>query len=131
MLLGGWKMLGHGIVIIFKGVVKLIWNIFKVVIDAILWAADKASRFFGGKGISVRMPKFQEGGLVTKTGPAFLHAGERVIPKGRTGAEVIFSPTVYINASIDSEMDVRLLADKLNRFWASDFERIIKVRGSI
>ena len=131
MLLGGWKMLGYGIVIIFKGVVKLIWNVFKVVIDAILWAADKASRLFGGKGVSIRMPKWQAGGLVTRTGPAMLHAGERVIPKGRTGAQVLFAPTVYIDTTITNEMDIRILADKLNRFWAADFERIMQGRGSI
>ena len=132
MLLGGWKMLGYGIVVIFKGVVKLIWNVFKVVVDAILWAADKASRLFGGKGVSIRMPKFQSGGLVAQTGPAFLHAGERVIPKGRAnqGGGIVFSPTINLNASINNDMDVRILAEKLNRFWARDFERLLQGRGS-
>ncbi|MHA1383223.1 MAG: hypothetical protein ACTSR3_05660 [Candidatus Helarchaeota archaeon] len=129
---GGFKMLVNGIIIVFKGAAKIIWNVFKVIIDAILWAADKVSRFFGGRGVSVRMPKFQTGGLVTKTGPAFLHAGERVIPKNRVNREgIIFSPNVYIDANINNEMDIRTLADKLNRYWASDFERIIKRRGSI
>ncbi len=128
--IGGWKMLGQGIIIIFKGVAKLLYNIFKVVIDGILWAADKAMRFFGGKGVSFRMPSFQTGGLVTRTGPAFLHKGERVVPKGRdTGAGVTFSPTVNLSATINNEMDVRVLADKLNKYWAADFERIVQSRG--
>jgi len=130
LILGGFKMLGHGIIIIFKGVAKLVWNIFKVIIDAILWSADKISRFFGGKGVSFRMPSFQTGGLVTRTGPAFLHKGERVVPKGRdTGASVVFSPTVNLNATINNEMDVRVLADKLNKYWAADFERVVQSRG--
>jgi len=74
---------------------------------------------------------YQTGGLVAQTGPAFLHAGERVIPKGRsTSGEIMFAPTVYINASVSNEMDVKTLADKLNRYWASDFERLTKGRGN-
>jgi len=129
-ILGGWKMLGHGIVIIFKGVAKLIWNIIKVVVDAILWVADKAAGLFG-KRVKFRMPKFQTGGLVTQTGPAILHAGERVIPKNRVNREAVtFSPTVNLNASINNDMDVRILAENLNKYWSRDFERALKGRGS-
>lgn len=71
---------------------------------------------------------FQAGGLVTETGPAFLHRGERVIPKGRAG-EVIFAPTVYITSTISNEMDIRILATKLNEYWVRDFERIAQTRG--
>jgi len=131
LLLNIFRVLGNGIVIIFKGVVKLIWNVFKVVVDAILWAADKAHKFFGGKGIKFRMPKFQTGGLVTQTGPAILHRGERVIPKNRVNREgITFSPTVVMTASINNDMDVRILAENLNRYWSRDFERLLKGRGS-
>jgi len=129
MWIGGWKMVGNAIIIIFKGVVKLVYNIFKALIDGIVWAVSKVKQFFGGKSIDFRMPSFQTGGLVTQTGPAFLHRGERVIPKGRAGGEVIFSPTVNINASINNDMDVRMLATKLNEYWVKDFERIAQTRG--
>jgi len=128
-LLGGFKMLFNGIVIIIKGALKIVYNIIKVIVDAILWIADKAAKFVGGKGIEWRMPKWQTGGLVTETGPAFLHRGERVIPKGRTGGEIMFAPTVYISATINNDMDIRLLATKLNEYWVKDFERIAQTRG--
>jgi len=129
--LNGWKMLGYGIVIIFKGVAKLVWNVFKVVVDAVLWVADKVAGIFGGR-VKFRMPKFQSGGLVANTGPAILHAGERVIPKNRVnrGEGTTFSPTVYITASINNDMDINILADKLNKRWSREFERMIQSRGS-
>jgi len=126
-----WKALSKGMVIITKGAMKLIYNFIKVIIDAVIWVASKVKKFFGGKEISWRMPKFQTGGLVTRTGPAILHAGERVIPKGRATTGVMFAPTVYIDATIDSDMDVRMLASKLNEYWAKDFERIAQGRGII
>jgi len=123
-LVNAFIALGAAVVIIFKGVVKLIWNVFKVLIDAILWAADKVAGFFGGS-VKVRMPSFQTGGIVQATGPAFLHKGERVIPKGRTtSGEVTFAPSVVVNATINNDMDVRILANKLNEYWLKDFERI-------
>jgi len=130
-LFGGFSALGQGVVIIFKGVAKLIWNIIKVVIDAILWAADKVAGVFG-KRVRFRMPSFQGGGLVAQTGPAMLHAGERVIPKNRVdrGEGISFNPTIYVTASIDNDMDIRILAENLNRYWARDFERLLKGRGS-
>lgn len=129
-LMGGFVALGAGVVIIFKGVVKLIWNVFKVVIDAVLWVADKASRLFGGGGVSFRMPSFQTGGLVTQTGPALLHRGEKVVPKGReSNGNATFAPTVNIQATINNDMDVRTLATKLNEYWVRDFERITQSRN--
>lgn len=79
---------------------------------------------FGGLG------SFQAGGIVPVTGPAILHRGERVIPKGRAGGgEIMFAPTVYISATITNEMDIRILATKLNEYWVRDFERIAQTRG--
>jgi len=77
-----------------------------------------------------KIPTFQTGGLVTQTGPALLHRGERVLPKGRArGSEIVFSPTVYITSTINNDMDIRLLATRLNEFWVRDFERIAQTRG--
>jgi len=78
-----------------------------------------------------RILGFQGGGLVPYTGLFYLHAGERVIPRGRTSSQIIFSPNVTIYSSINSDYDVRKLASELNRYWAADFERLIKSRGSI
>ena len=80
----------------------------------------------GTIGIPLSMPSFQTGGLVTQTGPALLHRGEKVVPKGRTetSGEIVFSPTVYITSTINNDMDIRQLATKLNKYWAEDFQRI-------
>jgi len=83
-----------------------------------------------GKISLPKIPTFQTGGLITQTGPAFLHRGERVLPKNRAGgSEIVFSPTVYISSTINNEMDIRLLATRLNEFWVRDFERIAQTRG--
>ena len=139
-LAGGWKAMGNLIVIIFKGIGKLVYNVFKVLIDGILWGINLlikgynkiVPKFLEINPIEFKMPSFQTGGLVAETGPALLHAGEKVIPKGRGGSgsgETIFSPTVYITAQINNEMDIRVLASKLNEYWARDFERIAQGRG--
>jgi len=130
-LIGGFKLAFYAIVIVIKGSLKIIYNIIKVIIDAVLWIADKAAKLVGGGGVQWRMPSFQTGGVVTQTGPALLHRGERVVPKGRTGTgEITFSPTVYITSTINNDMDIRLLANKLNEYWVKDFERISQTRGA-
>ncbi|MHA1308974.1 MAG: phage tail protein [Candidatus Heimdallarchaeota archaeon] len=113
---------------------ELAWGIIKG-----LWrglgdlAGDLVDWLIGGgkkpKKSSLRM--YQTGGLVANTGPAILHRGERVIPKNRVNREgITFSPTVVMTASINNEMDVRILAENLNRYWSRDFERLLKGRGS-
>jgi hypothetical protein len=85
-----------------------------------------------GKKISWKMPSFQTGGYVPETGLALLHKGEYVTPRNETGTQtVIFSPTANINANVSSSYDVRELANELNSYWARDFERLLKTRGSI
>jgi len=109
------------------GIIKGLWEGLKGVGKDILGWLTGGSK--PKKSSGLRM--FQTGGLVTENGPAILHRGERVVPKGRsgTGGEVTFSPTINLNASINNDMDVRLLAEKLNGYWAKDFERLMQ-RGS-
>lgn len=76
-----------------------------------------------------RIPYLQEGGLIKTEGLAYLHAGERVIPRKEVSGSIIFSPTINLNANVSSDYDVRKLATQLNRYWATDFERAIKGRG--
>jgi len=128
------------------GVIRIVAGIVQTFINAIIAAGNAVSKLLGIKGKmeyvdilgwlskldarAPRIPKWQTGGLVTETGPALLHRGERVIPKGRTGGgDIVFTPTVYINATISNDMDIRLLATKLNEFWVRDFERIAQTRG--
>lgn len=46
-----------------------------------------APDFLTEKG-SAKMPSYKRGGMVRKTGPALVHKGERVIPRGKIGAAV-------------------------------------------
>jgi len=135
-IVGGWKMVGQAIIIIFKGVVKLIWNIFKVLVDGIIWAVNGISKVFGGKQIGFKMPSYQTGGIVPETGPALLHKGEEVIPRrqvgNREGDIITFAPTININnPTLEKDMDIRKLADEVNKRLAPEFERMMKGRGSI
>ena len=128
-LTGGFKAAFNLIRGIITGALKIIINI----INLLLGIGGRIGNLISGRGFTanpnVRIPSFQAGGIVPMTGPAMLHAGERVIPKGRTGGEVIFSPTVYITSTISNDMDIRLLATKLNEYWVRDFERIAQTRG--
>ncbi len=129
-LMGIFKVIVNGIVIIFKGGLKLVYNFIKVIIDGVVWIAGKVSKFFGGREFKWRMPSFQAGGVMPYTGVAYLHAGEKIIPRNETGStEIVFSPSVTINAEISSDYDLRELADKLNKYWADDFQRAIKGRS--
>jgi len=91
--------------------------------------------FKGGLSLARKTKKlllgsFQTGGIVPVTGPYLLHAGEIVIPRERASA-INFSPSITINATISSDMDVRRIAEELNRRFASDFQRIVNKRGII
>ncbi len=128
-LTGGFKAAFNLIKGIITGALKIIINI----VNLLLGIGGRIGNLLSGRGWTaapnVRIPSFQAGGIVPMTGPALLHAGERVIPKGRNGGEVIFSPTVYITSTINNEMDIRSLATKLNEYWVKDFERIAQTRG--
>lgn len=121
----------------FKGLGRKIKNAIIDILPSwmikLLKMAGKGLSILGGAVGGVKsFLGFQAGGLVAKTGPAFLHAGERVIPKGRSAeAGIVYSPTINVNANISSDMDIRMLASKLNEYWAKDFERIAQGRGII
>jgi len=130
---GGFKVLLNGIIIIFKAGLNLVYNLFKVVIDGVIWGVNKLIKLVNKipgvnfKTIDFKMPSFQEGGIMPYTGVAYLHAGERIIPKGESGT-IIFSPTINLNAEVSSDYDVRRLASQLNQYWAADFQRAVKGR---
>lgn len=48
---------------------------------------------------------------------------------GAVGGNTTFAPVINVNASINSEMDVRKLADDLKKYWVADFERTVSRRG--
>ena len=140
------NMVMSAIMAITVGVLRIVLGIVQVFINAVIAAANAISKLLGIKAktkkvdilgwlskldaTAPKIPKWQTGGLVTATGPALLHRGERIIPKGRGGGgDIVFTPTVYITATISNDMDIRLLANKLNEFWVKDFERLAQTRG--
>jgi len=106
-------------------IVNWISDKFERVKNIIRSPIEKVRGFFGG--IRERIPFFQMGGVMPHTGLAYLHKGEIVTPAG--ASPINFSPTIIVNANVSSSYDVRALADELNRYYASDFERIIQGRG--
>jgi len=139
--------LWQAVIRIFKGAVNVLVSVMNFwirglekMINIAIKGLNKLIRFMNKvPGVRIKtiglidlpkIPTFQAGGLVTQTGPALLHRGERVLPKGRAGGrEIVFSPTVYITSTINNDMDIRLLATKLNEYWVRDFERIAQTRG--
>ena len=65
---------------------------------------------------------FQLGGRVLSTGLAVVHKGEEVIPASKAGGgSVTYSPTINIQASISSDMDIDDLARRINERMNIDF----------
>lgn len=120
-LVGGFKAAFNLIAGIIKGALMIVYNIIKVLIDGVIWLVNAIGKVAGKKTdiIKFRMPTFQQGGIMPYTGIAYLHAGEKVIPKNQVNSSestIVFSPTVNLNASVSSDMDVRDLASKLNYY---------------
>jgi len=127
-MIGNFKITFNAIVILAKGALMIIYNLIKVVIDGIIWIANKTSKFIGGGQIDFKMPSFQTGGIIPATGPYLLHKGETVTPAGGT---TNVSPTINVNATISSDYDVRRLSEELKRYWVEDFDRLSQGRGNI
>jgi len=70
------------------------------------------------RGIGGLLGFRQYGGFIPRTGLYMLHAGETVHTPG-TG--MTFAPNITIHATITQPMDVRLIADELERHWADKF----------
>ena len=135
-LLGGFKMMLMGVVIVFKSAFMLVWNITRAVVNGFIEGINWVLRKVGSnKSINYRMPSlkvpsFKEGGIMPHTGLAMLHAGERIIPANQVGSSYAnqYSPQITVNANVSSSYDVRKLASELNQYWARDFEKIAKGR---
>ena len=73
---------------------------------------------------------FQHGGYVPYTGPAILHAGEYVVPRGKVaagggGAVYNITNTFEINNPVlGSDMDVERLKQKLDELYKRDMGRV-------
>ena len=69
------------------------------------------------------LPTFEEGGVVTKTGIAVVHAGEEIVPaKGTPGTREVYN-TFYITATIREEADITKLAQEINRLQGTEIGR--------
>jgi len=70
---------------------------------------------------------FQHGGLVTKPTMAMLgEAGpEAVVPLTGEGGGINLNPSITINATISSEMDLRDIATKISEFMRDELETIM------
>lgn len=68
------------------------------------------------------LDSFQSGGTIPETGPYLLHEGETVIPSTQpTGG----TTNITVNANVSSDYDVRELAEKLNRYMSTEFQRAV------
>jgi hypothetical protein len=120
-LVGGFKATFNMIVGIITGALKLVYNVIKALIDGVIWLVNTIGKVSGKKTniIDFKMPSFKEGGIMPYTGVAYLHAGEKVIPRNEVESSNVttYSPTIYVTAEVSSDYDVRKLADQLNKYW--------------
>jgi len=83
----------------------------------------------GGAGGS-----FAHGGFIQQSGTHTLHAGEfvlragqvqQLIDKGGPGANMTFAPNIHIAATINNQMDVRVLARQLAEIQETEMRRMV------
>ena len=70
--------------------------------------------------ITKRVKSYQHGGLIRETGLAYVHKGEYVMPKGKTGG-IVYSPNISIQATISSGFDIDDLVREINSKLNVDF----------
>jgi len=63
-------------------------------------------------------PTRQYGGFIPATGLYMLHAGETV---NTPGTGMTFAPNITIHATLTQPMDIRAIADELERHWADRY----------
>jgi hypothetical protein len=150
LLIGAIGMAVNILQTIMVGTIRLLVGIVQGVINGLIAGASAIMKLLGGKGISWRIdlvglvgkidlslpklpkiPSLASGGYIQKEGLTYLHAGETVVPKNQSSGTIVFSPTINVNASISSDYDVRNLANKLNSYWAQEFQKTMRSRGSI
>ncbi len=76
------------------------------------------------------IPLYQKGGIVSETGPAILHAGERVIPRnevGREGDVTTISPIVTYNITVQDKFEMERLMKENNLKLVEDIKRQVNV----
>jgi hypothetical protein len=106
------------------GWISKLWEYFSGIFNQIgNWFKNLGGNM--GSGLK-KILGFQTGGIMPYTGLAYLHQGEKITPAGQT---TNFTPNVTIYASVSNDMDIRSLADKLSRYWVSDYQRLNIQRG--
>lgn len=77
-----------------------------------------------------KIPQFEKGGMVDETGLAFLHAGEKVIPKNQVATSSTFSPSIVVNLNgtgpVNGDELARRISESLNREWSYKFQRSLR-----
>lgn len=100
------------------------------VINFLTWLAETISPFGVRRGAITGLPyprwwpvPLQYGGLITR--PTLGMLGERgpevVVPLNR--ASSLFSPNIYINANISSDIDIEYLANRINESLREEYSR--------
>jgi hypothetical protein len=137
-ILGLVKTTVSGAGAIVVGAFKFVVNIVQGIINLIgkipqLWGGKKAWNVDLSKEMNnlLNLPSYATGGVIPSTGPYYLHKGETVVPNSKNNESMIYSPTINVNANVSSSYDVRELAREVNKQFASEYERIIKTRGSM
>jgi len=66
---------------------------------------------------------YETGGYISKEGLYHLHAGETVVPAHQQGNTNNFTPSITVNANINSDIDINNLADRLSDIMYSNLTR--------
>lgn len=139
----------NGIKLVFKGIWDFIVGGFKIAFNAVLAiligvlntvreianlafkVGAVVGNVFTGKGFTTKgalqIPSFQTGGIMPNTGLAYLHQGERIIPKNEVnnGSGITISPTYYVTVSDKREFEAML--ERNNRNIINETRRLVKI----
>ena len=113
----------EGVINFFSTLPKRIWDIITsipVLGDMIKGAAGVVSGVAGGVAsfLGGILGFRQYGGFIPRTGLYMLHAGETV---NTPGTGMTFAPNITIHATLTQPMDIRAIADELERHWADRY----------
>lgn len=80
-------------------------------------------------GVFGKLAGYQQGGIVPRTGPALLHAGEMVTPRHEVGAanQTTISPVVTYNINVSDKTEMERLMKENNLKLVEEIKRRINI----
>ena len=121
ILIGIVNTVTNAVWAIVVGVIRIVVGVIQTIANAIIWVGNAMSKLTGSiaqtKSVdwvsqlsnwttpNTTIPSFKTGGVMPYTGMAYLHEGETIIPKDKSGQNITLNVTNNISVSDKAEME--------------------------